>query len=88
MYRLLQDFYSLITFIIGTKKCNGVILSNGEKIQSKSVVITTGTFLRGSINIGNTVKPAGRLGDKPAVGLAKTLESLKFRLSRLKTGKI
>ena len=63
-------------------------MSSGEKIQSKSVVITTGTFLRGSINIGTIVKPAGRLGDEPAVGLAKTLESLEFRLSRLKTGKI
>lgn len=68
------------------KSCHGVILPDGKKIFSKTVVITTGTFLRGQINIGNTIRPAGRIGDAPAIGLANTLESLKFRLSRLKTG--
>lgn len=68
------------------KSCQGVILPDGRKIFSKTVVITTGTFLRGQINIGATVRPAGRIGDAPAIGLAKTLESLKFRLGRLKTG--
>lgn len=72
---------------LGTiKSCQGVILPDGKKIFSKTVVITTGTFLRGQINIGATVRPAGRIGDAPAIGLANTLESLKFRLSRLKTG--
>ncbi len=68
------------------KSCQGVILPDGKKIFSKTVIITTGTFLRGQINIGDTVRPAGRIGDAPAIGLAQTLESLKFRLSRLKTG--
>lgn len=68
------------------KSCKGVILPDGKQIFSKTVVITTGTFLRGQINIGATVRPAGRIGDEPAIGLANTLESLKFRLSRLKTG--
>ena len=45
-----------------------------------------GTFLRGQINIGLQVIPAGRMGDGPAVGLAETLERLHFRLGRLKTG--
>lgn len=49
-------------------------------------MITTGTFLRGQINIGLEVRPAGRIGDEPAIGLAKSLEILGFRLSRLKTG--
>lgn len=72
---------------LGTlKSCQGVILPDGKKIFSKTVIITTGTFLRGQINIGTTVRPAGRIGDEPAIGLAKTLESLQFRLSRLKTG--
>ena len=52
----------------------------------KSVVLATGTFLRGCINIGLDVRPAGRMGDGPAVGLAKTLDGLGFALSRLKTG--
>ncbi|XP_037043898.1 protein MTO1 homolog, mitochondrial [Bradysia coprophila] len=68
------------------KSCRGVILPDGKKIFSKTVVITTGTFLRGQINIGATVRPAGRIGDAPAIGLAQTLESLQFRLARLKTG--
>lgn len=50
------------------------------------MVITTGTFLRGQINIGLETYPAGRIGDKPAIGLAQTLERLQFKLGRLKTG--
>lgn len=49
-------------------------------------MITTGTFLRGQINIGLETYPAGRIGDKPAIGLAQTLERLQFKLGRLKTG--
>ncbi|KAK7069289.1 Mitochondrial Translation Optimization [Halocaridina rubra] len=66
--------------------CQGVVLGNGQEISSQSVVITTGTFLRGVINIGLDVRPAGRMGDAPAIGLAKTLEDLQFKLGRLKTG--
>lgn len=68
------------------RKCNGVLLSDGTKVNSKAVVITTGTFLRGQINIGLDVRPAGRIGDEPAIGLAKSLDELGFRLGRLKTG--
>lgn len=52
-------------------------------------VVTTGTFLRAHINIGLDIKPAGRMTsglDEPAIGLAKSLETLGFQLSRLKTG--
>ena len=55
-------------------------------VTSKCVVITTGTFLRGCINIGIEVKPAGRVGDDAAVGLAKSLEDAGFVMGRLKTG--
>ncbi|XP_055920945.1 protein MTO1 homolog, mitochondrial [Eupeodes corollae] len=67
-------------------KCSGVILKTGEKIHSHGVVITTGTFLRAHINIGMDVRPAGRMGDAPAIGLANSLENLNFRMGRLKTG--
>ncbi|XP_050720965.1 protein MTO1 homolog, mitochondrial-like [Eriocheir sinensis] len=67
-------------------ECRGVVLGDGRTIGSGSVVITTGTFLRGTINIGLEARPAGRMGDAPAVGLARTLERLEFRLGRLKTG--
>lgn len=61
-------------------------LADGSIISSRSVVLTTGTFLRGQINIGLETMPAGRMGDEPTVGLALTLENMKFKLGRLKTG--
>lgn len=66
--------------------CKGIIDNNGNMIGSKATVITTGTFLRGQINIGPVSYPAGRLGDKPTIKLAETIERLKFKLGRLKTG--
>uniref|UniRef100_A0A182SUA2 tRNA uridine 5-carboxymethylaminomethyl modification enzyme C-terminal subdomain domain-containing protein n=1 Tax=Anopheles maculatus TaxID=74869 RepID=A0A182SUA2_9DIPT len=64
----------------------GVTLADGRTIGANSLVITTGTFLRGQINIGLETRPAGRIGDEPAIGLAKSIEQLGFRLGRLKTG--
>ena len=63
-----------------------VVLGDGEEIATGAVVITTGTFLRGLIHIGEEQYPAGRVGDEPSVGLAKTLERFGLRLGRLKTG--
>ncbi|KAG1657285.1 Protein MTO1, mitochondrial [Nymphon striatum] len=68
------------------KECTGVILDNGEIISSKCVVLTTGTFLRGLVEIGLDSWPAGRFGDKSSIGLAKTIENLNFKVGRLKTG--
>jgi len=59
--------------VVDHKKIVGVITSKGEFIATKAVVITTGTFLRGQINIGLDIIPAGRIGDPPAIGLANTL---------------
>lgn len=70
----------------GIHQCSGIVLSDGSQILSDAVVLTTGTFLKGQINIGLDVRPAGRLGDAPAIGLALTLERLNFRMGRLKTG--
>ncbi|KAG8036174.1 hypothetical protein G9C98_004754 [Cotesia typhae] len=69
-----------------SNKCCGITLKDGTKIFSETVVITTGTFLKGQINIGLEKRPAGRIGDEPSIGLANTLEDLGFRMSRLKTG--
>lgn len=49
----------------GCKRVNGIVMRNGCKIKAPTVVITTGTFLRGQINIGLEVRPAGRIGNKP-----------------------
>lgn len=66
--------------------CKGIVDREGNIIKSKATVITTGTFLRGQINIGSVSYPAGRLGEEPTIKLAETIERLKFKLARLKTG--
>tara|TARA_Y100000590_G_scaffold447729_1_gene583402 strand:- start:2017 stop:3891 length:1875 start_codon:yes stop_codon:yes gene_type:complete len=71
---------------IKNKKIEGVYLENKELILCKSLVITTGTFLRGVIRVGSEKKQAGRIGDKPSIKLAETISSLKFSIGRLKTG--
>lgn len=64
----------------------GVKTSDGRQIIAPCVVITTGTFLRGKIHIGEETTDAGRAGEAPAVGLANSLQAVGFRLARLKTG--
>ena len=63
-----------------------VITATGRRIGCGALVITTGTFLRGEIHLGEQRIPAGRHGDAPAIGLALALEALKLPLKRLKTG--
>lgn len=67
-------------------RCIGVVLADGRELSAAAVVLTTGTFLRGEIHLGEERRPAGRVGDAPAVGLALTLERLGLPLGRLKTG--
>ncbi len=64
----------------------GVVLSNGKEIYAPSVVLTTGTFLNGLIHIGSEKIPAGRMGEKPSIGLADVFKRFGFSLGRLKTG--
>ena len=64
----------------------GVITGDGTEYRAGAVVLTTGTFLRGLIHIGEKTTPAGRIGDAPAMGLSDTLEKYDFKLGRLKTG--
>jgi len=65
---------------------SGLILADGRELKCGAVVLTTGTFLRGLIHIGNKKIPAGRVGEDPSVGLSGTLDRLGFALGRLKTG--
>ncbi len=64
----------------------GVVLEDGSEIAGRSVVLTTGTFLRGVIHIGDVSRPGGRWGDAPSQKLAARLDSFDLRLGRLKTG--
>ena len=72
--------------LLGSERATGVCLGDGREFQAGAVVLTTGTFLRGLIHIGERQIPAGRMGEGPALGLSGTLERLGFRLGRLKTG--
>ncbi len=72
--------------LVEGKRVRGVVTNLGERIEGKTVVVTTGTFLRGLIHIGMVNYPGGRAGDMPSLGLSRSLEDLGFRLGRLKTG--
>jgi tRNA uridine 5-carboxymethylaminomethyl modification enzyme len=72
--------------IIAGKRIAGLKLADGRELGAGAVVLTTGTFLRGLIHIGERKTPAGRVGEAPTVGLSLTLERLGFVLGRLKTG--
>jgi tRNA uridine 5-carboxymethylaminomethyl modification enzyme len=68
------------------KRVSGVVLQDGTSCHSSTVVLTTGTFLRGIIHQGEKQTPAGRVGESPSIGLALSLEALGLPLGRLKTG--
>src|SRR5271169_402844 len=63
-----------------------VELADGRTIGCHAIVLTTGTFLRGVIHLGDQRTPAGRFGDPPSVSLAQSLDGAGFALARLKTG--
>jgi tRNA uridine 5-carboxymethylaminomethyl modification enzyme len=65
---------------------SGVRLLDGRRFGTRAVVLTTGTFLRGLIHRGEETVPAGRVGEKPVLGLSTRLEALGLQLGRLKTG--
>ncbi|MCC0016058.1 MAG: tRNA uridine-5-carboxymethylaminomethyl(34) synthesis enzyme MnmG [Rhodobiaceae bacterium] len=69
----------------GSRVC-GVLLSDGREFSCGSVVLTTGTFLRGVIHVGKECRQAGREGDAASVKLGNALDALDFRMGRLKTG--
>jgi tRNA uridine 5-carboxymethylaminomethyl modification enzyme len=72
--------------ILAEGRVAGVRLAGGRELTCGAVVLTTGTFLRGLIHIGEQQTPAGRVGEAPAIGLSLTLERLGLALGRLKTG--
>ena len=72
--------------LVESGRVAGLRLGDGRALRAGAVVITTGTFLRGLIHIGETRIPAGRVGERPAIGLADTLARLGLAMGRLKTG--
>ncbi|HAR50547.1 MAG TPA: tRNA uridine-5-carboxymethylaminomethyl(34) synthesis enzyme MnmG [Roseovarius nubinhibens] len=73
-------------FLMSRAEVRGVTLADGSEISACAVVLTTGTFLRGLIHIGQVSRPGGRMGDKPSVKLAERIDQFGLPLGRLKTG--
>ena len=72
--------------LLGTDRAEGVRLADGRELRAAAVVLTTGTFLRGTIHIGERTIPAGRMGEAPSRAMADRLHALELPLGRLKTG--
>ena len=76
----------VVDFLMRGDQVSGVRLADGSEIGATAVVLTTGTFLRGVIHIGDVSRPGGRMGDKPSIPLAEKIDSFGLPLGRLKTG--
>ena len=72
--------------IVEDNKVKGIILENGEKIESQIVILTTGTYLKADILVGNTRTRQGPHGEKPSMHLSDKLREYGFTIKRLKTG--
>jgi len=79
------------SFIVGRRAggrsiVEGVRLDTGEAFKARSVIVTTGTFLKGLMHVGLVARPGGRAGDAASVGLSDSLRALGLKIGRLKTG--
>jgi tRNA uridine 5-carboxymethylaminomethyl modification enzyme len=72
--------------IVSGRRVTGIVLADGHVLAAAAVVVTTGTFLRGLIHLGERNWPAGRVNEAPAMGLSGSFERAGFTLGRLKTG--
>jgi tRNA uridine 5-carboxymethylaminomethyl modification enzyme len=72
--------------IVADGRVTGLRLADGQTLRAGAIVVTTGTFLRGLIHLGEKNWPAGRVGEAPAMGLSSSFERAGFTLGRLKTG--
>ena len=75
-----------VDFLMRGDRITGIVLGDWTELHAQAVILTTGTFLRGVIHIGDVARPGGRMGDRPSVKLAERLESFELSLGRLKTG--
>lgn len=73
-------------FLMKQGRVVGVALGDGSELPAENVILTTGTFLRGVIHIGDVSRPGGRMGDRPSIRLAERIEEFGLPLGRLKTG--
>lgn len=76
----------VVDLLMTGERASGVMLGDGGRLEGAAVVLTTGTFLRGVIHIGDRRIQGGRMGDRPSVRLAERIEAFRLPLGRLKTG--
>ncbi len=76
----------VVSLLVEDNTVKGVKTERGVEYLAEAVILTTGTFLNGLIHIGQYQKPAGRIGELPALGLSDNLRELGFEVGRLKTG--
>jgi tRNA uridine 5-carboxymethylaminomethyl modification enzyme len=76
----------VVGLIIKDNAIQGVELHDGNRMRSRAVILTTGTFLNGLVHIGDQSHPAGRLGEAPSIPLATFLKQAGLKIGRLKTG--
>ncbi|MBT5955628.1 MAG: tRNA uridine-5-carboxymethylaminomethyl(34) synthesis enzyme MnmG [Candidatus Marinimicrobia bacterium] len=76
----------IVDFSVSNSKVSSVTLKNNDIYSCHSLIITAGTFLNGLIHIGARKFRAGRMGEKPAIGLTESLINKEFSVGRLKTG--
>ncbi|WP_319545799.1 tRNA uridine-5-carboxymethylaminomethyl(34) synthesis enzyme MnmG [Ruegeria conchae] len=86
-----QDNLSVITgevidFLMDGHRVVGVKLADDSEVPAQAVILTSGTFLRGVIHIGDVSRPGGRMGDRPSIRLAERLDEFALPMARLKTG--
>ncbi|MEJ6784175.1 tRNA uridine-5-carboxymethylaminomethyl(34) synthesis enzyme MnmG [Aminobacter sp. Piv2-1] len=73
-------------FVLDQSRVRAVVLADGRRLDCGAIVLTTGTFLRGLIHIGERKFAAGRMNEQASIGLSETLKRAGFALGRLKTG--
>tara|TARA_R100000750_G_scaffold17644_3_gene11645 strand:- start:8749 stop:10488 length:1740 start_codon:yes stop_codon:yes gene_type:complete len=76
----------VVDFVLESGAVRGVVLADKSQISARSVVLTSGTFLRGVIHIGDKKHAGGRMGDRPSVRLADRIREMNLPIGRLKTG--
>ncbi|MCK0140167.1 tRNA uridine-5-carboxymethylaminomethyl(34) synthesis enzyme MnmG [Aliiroseovarius sp. F47248L] len=72
--------------VMDGQRVSGVVLQDRSALTAHAVILTTGTFLRGIIHVGDKRSEGGRMGDRPSVKLAERIDSFGLPLGRLKTG--
>ena len=75
-----------VDFLMDGQRVAGVVLADGSEISAREAILTTGTFLRGLIHIGDVSYSGGRMGDKPSIRLAERMDAFELPKGRLKTG--